>query len=230
MVLELSSSDARGLAIRAQGLSGRRHRNPLRLLRALGAVQIDTISVVARSHELVAFARLLPVSREDITTAFWGRGQTFEYWAHAACVLPLELWPLFAWRRRHYQRRFAERTPEQAEVLNRVRDRGALTIGELGGARLTRGWWEWSPFKAAAEQLLARGEVICTERRGFRRVYRLTEEAVPPALLADEPDDATCHAALVRLAAARMGVATMDELADYFRQPVASVRGAVEPG
>nr|MBA3908124.1 winged helix-turn-helix domain-containing protein [Pseudonocardiales bacterium] len=115
-------------------------------------------------------------------------------------------------------------------VLSRLRDAGPLTIGDLGGARTTPGWWEWSPHKAAVEELLARGEVACTERRGFRRVYRLAEQAIPAAQLADDPDDAACHAALVRLAASRLGVGTADDLADYFRLPVACVRGAVEVG
>jgi hypothetical protein len=143
-------------------------------------------------------------------------------------VLPLELWPWFAWRRRKFQRRYAERTPEQAEVLRRLRDLGAMTSTDLGGARVTPGWWEWSPLKTAVEQLLARGEVVCVERRGFRRVYRLAEQAIPTVALADDPDDATCHTALVQLAAARLGVATADDLAGYFSLPVAAIRKAAE--
>ncbi len=141
MAVELSRADARSLAIAAQVLSGRRHRDPLRLLQQLSAIQIDTISVIARSHELVAFSRLGPITRAELARAWWGRGRTFEYWAHAACVVPIELWPLFAWRRRRYQRRY-ERTSEQQEILARVRDLGAATIADLGGARITPGWWE----------------------------------------------------------------------------------------
>ena len=228
MPLELTGREARALAIRAQGLAGRRHRDPLRLLHTLAAVQIDTISILARSHELVAFSRLGPVTAEDITTGLWGRGRTFEYWAHAACVLPVELWPLFAWRRRRYQQRYADGTAAHSEILGRLRDEGALTIGDLGGARMSPGWWEWSPQKAAVEQLLARGDVVCTERRGFRRVYKLAEQALPARLLNEYLDDAACHAGLVQIAAARLGVATADDLADYFRLPVACVRGAAE--
>jgi uncharacterized protein YcaQ len=226
--LEISIADARRLAIVAQGLNGRRHRDPLRLLRRLSAIQIDTISVIGRSHELVAYSRLGPVSRAELARAWWGRGKTFEYWAHAASIVPLELWPLFAWRRRRYVRRHGPLTPEQREIIARLHDLGPLTIGELGGARIAPGWWEWSPIKSAVEHLLARGEVICTERRSFRRVYRLTAQAVPTELLATDPDDAACHAALVALAASHLGVATDDDLADYFRLPVAAIRSAAE--
>jgi hypothetical protein len=226
--LELSVADARRLAVVAQGLNGRRHRDPLRLLRRLSAIQIDTISVIARSHELVAFSRLGPVSRAELAQAWWGTGTTFEYWAHAACILPLELWPLFAWRRRRYARRHGELTAEQREIVAQLRDSGPRTVAELGGTRVTPGWWEWSPIKSAVEHLLARGEVVCTERRGFRRVYRLAEDAVPHTVLEIDLDDAACHAALVSLAASHLGVATDDDLADYFRLPVAAIRPAAE--
>lgn len=227
MVVELSNAEARSLAIAGQGLVGRRHRDPLRLLGQLSAIQIDTISVIARSHELVAFSRLGPVNRASLGRAWWETGRAFEYWAHAACLVPMELWPLFAWRRRRYLHRYA-RSPEQAEVLAKVRDLGAATIADLGGARITPGWWEWSPVKRTVEQLLARGEVVCTERRGFRRVYRLAEAAVPAELRAVDLDDTACFAGLAALAAAHMGVATDDDLADYFRMPIAAMRPAAE--
>ena len=72
------------------------------MLRRVGAVQLDTISVLARSHELVAYARLGPVSRPQIEQAYWHETKpaAFEYWAHAACVLPIEQWPYYAFRRR----------------------------------------------------------------------------------------------------------------------------------
>ena len=70
----LSAAEARRIALRAQGLLGapdRRGGVPA-MLRALGAVQLDTISVLARSHELVAYARLGPVKRSRIEDAYWG--------------------------------------------------------------------------------------------------------------------------------------------------------------
>jgi uncharacterized protein YcaQ len=70
----------------------------------LGAVQLDTISVLARSHELIAYARLGAISRAAIEAAYW-EGECFEYWSHAACILPASSWPLFAFRRRHHARR-----------------------------------------------------------------------------------------------------------------------------
>ena len=102
--LSLSADDVRLMTLRAQGLIGTESRRggvPA-MLRRLGAVQLDTISVLARSHELVAYARLGPVPRERIERAYWHprRPAAFEYWSHAACVLPIEEWPYYAFRRR----------------------------------------------------------------------------------------------------------------------------------
>src|SRR5947209_18333839 len=102
--VSLSAAEARRLVLAAQGVLGapdRRGGVPA-MLRRLGAVQLDTISVLARSHELTAYARLGSVGRAAVEAAFWG-GDAFEYWAHAACVLPLEEWPWFAFRRRKYR-------------------------------------------------------------------------------------------------------------------------------
>ena len=71
------------------------------MVRRLGAVQLDTISVLARSHELVAYARLGAIGRKRVERAYWGpKSETFEYWSHAACVLPLEDWPAYGFKRR----------------------------------------------------------------------------------------------------------------------------------
>jgi len=127
---ELTAEQARRIQLRAQGLLGRvatTHqggglrgdpgaRRALGTLRHLGAVQLDTISVLARSHELVAYARLGAVGRSSVERAYWSGTAAFEYWSHAACVLPIEDWPLYAFRRRAYvaRGRHWHSTPEQA--------------------------------------------------------------------------------------------------------------------
>jgi uncharacterized protein YcaQ len=104
--LELSSDEHRRLTLYSQGFLGaaaKRGGVP-GMLRRVRAVQLDTISVLARSHELVAYARLGPVGRAAVEAAYWPptKPQTFEYWAHAACILPIEDWPYYAWRRRAF--------------------------------------------------------------------------------------------------------------------------------
>ncbi|MGH8889333.1 MAG: DNA glycosylase AlkZ-like family protein, partial [Acidothermaceae bacterium] len=223
LAADLSADEARRLALRAQQLVGApdQRGGVSALVRTLGAVQLDTISVLARSHELIAYARLGAVGRAHVDAAYWGRGDTFEYWGHAASVLPLSEWPLFAFRRRHYRLRervWGEHAASTAAaVLERVRAEGPMTATDLGGAKKSTQWWGWSDIKRAAEFLLATGELICARRVGWRRVYDLPERVVPGALLHDDVDDDHCRLELVRRSARSLGVGTAADLADYFR-------------
>lgn len=227
-VAELSADEARRIALRAQGLLGApdRRGGVRGILRHLGAVQLDTISVLARSHELVPYARLGAVGRGAVESAYWGRDgdgrpHSFEYWSHAACVLPVEEWPHFAFRRRAYRARpmWNHELPEgaYAQVIKQLESEGPLTATELGGAKRTGEWWDWSASKVAVERALMYGEVVCVERRGWKRVYDLAERAVPEALLHDELDDTECVRRLVAQAGRALGVGTRSDIADYHR-------------
>ncbi|MFJ1588525.1 winged helix-turn-helix domain-containing protein [Streptomyces sp. NPDC088197] len=223
--LTLSADEARRLALRAQGFLGApdRRAGTRGVLRSLGAVQLDTISVLARSHELIPYARLGAVGREEVEEAYWSGDHAFEYWSHAACILPIEEWPHFAFRRRARRARGhrwhvledAERSC--AAVLDQLKAEGPLNSTQLGGAKNGGPWWDWSETKIAVEWLLDTGEVVCTRRRGWKRIYDLAERAVPDALLHDDLDDTECVRRLVVQAGAAMGVATRADLADYHR-------------
>jgi uncharacterized protein len=236
--LELSADEHRRLTLYGQGFLGsaaRRGGVP-GMLRRVRAVQLDTISVLARSHELVAYARLGPVGREAVEAAYWpsprmggsrppsplaSRPQTFEYWAHAACILPIEDWPYYAWRRRALtaQGQRWHKVSEQAcgEVLARLRDEGPLTATQLGGAKAGGPWWDWSEVKIAAEWLLDTGRAVCVRRTGWRRVYDLPQRAISKELLEAEPTDAQCLVHLVGATARALGVATHADLIEYQR-------------
>ena len=223
--LELSADEHRRLTLYGQGFLGaaaRRGGVP-GMLRRVRAVQLDTISVLARSHELVAYARLGPVGRDAVEAAYWpaAKPKTFEYWAHAACILPIEDWPYYAWRRRAFaaQGQRWHQVSEQAcaEVLGRLRDEGPLTATQLGGAKAGGPWWDWSEVKIAAEWLLDTGRAVCVRRTGWRRVYDLPERAIPEELLETEPTDAQCLVHLVGTTARALGVATHADLIEYQR-------------
>ena len=213
------------MTLRAQGLVGAdsRRGGVTAMLRRLGAVQLDTISVLARSHELVAYARLGPVGRERVERAYWHPRlpDAFEYWSHAACVLPIEEWPYYGFRRRALLargQRWHQSHPDVcAAVLARIRAEGPLTATELGGAKKGGPWWDWSDTKIAVEWLLDTGEVICVRRTGWRRVYDLPERVLPPELLAADPSDDECVIRLAAVAGRALGVATQADLADYQR-------------
>jgi uncharacterized protein len=232
---DLSLEQARRISLSAQGLRGARAGGGIAgMLRRLGAVQLDTISVLARSHELVTYARRGPTQRARIDQAFWGpKSSTFEYWSHAACVLPLEDWPAYAFKRRarlakgRRWHRLEDQEKSCREVLTRLGAEGPLTANELGGAKKGGTWWDWSETKIAAEWLLDIGQLVCRRRRGFQRVYDLAERAIPSDLLDQEWPDEECAAYLVAAAARSLGVATVADLAAYHGMLQAEVRHAL---
>jgi uncharacterized protein YcaQ len=220
---DFSLEQARSLAVAAQGLHTQ--SDPSRAeetLRGLGCIQLDTISVVRRSHELVQIARGVPVADAQQLISRATPPVLFEYWAHAASLIPLSLWPLFAFRRRHFAAQGWTGPSVDPDAVKHVRavltERTAVTISDLGGAKGS-GWERSSANKWALEWLLATGELACVHRRGWQRVYQRAEKIIPEDLLRAEPDDAECLHALTRLAVQALGVATTDDVADYFRLP-----------
>lgn len=198
------------------------------MLRHLGAVQLDTISVLARSHELVAYARFGAIGRRSVEDSYWASGLSFEYWSHAACILPMESWPLFEFRRRHYRRRGIRwhEVPESAvrDMRARLRSDGPLTTADIGGAKRGGEWWDWSEAKVAIEWLLDIGEAVVSRRVGWRREYDLAERAVPDELREPELGDEECLVALVADSARTLGVGTASDIADVHRLKTADVR------
>ncbi|HXZ65365.1 MAG TPA: crosslink repair DNA glycosylase YcaQ family protein [Streptosporangiaceae bacterium] len=221
----LTQDEARFIQLRAQGFIGAaaRRGGVQAMLRRVGAVQLDTISVLARSHELVAYARLGPIPRATIERAYWHPRQpaAFEYWSHAACVLPIEEWPYYEFRRRAFAARglrWHQSHPDVCErVLARIRAEGPLTATELGGAKKGGPWWDWSDTKIAVEWLLDTGAVACVRRVGWRRVYDLPERVVPAELLGKELTDDECLTRLAAVAGRALGVVADADLPDYQR-------------
>ena len=236
MAIHLSLDQAKALAISAQGLSGTPKTTSTKelaeILPTLGAVQLDTISTLARSHELVHYARSASVSRSQVEGALWADPpHTFEYWSHAACVLPMEMFPYFATRRRGFlQKKGTWNNMPSAKTIRTVKKRlseSSATATELGGAKNGGEWWDWSETKEALEWLLAIGDVVCTQRIGWRRVYSLTENSVPPHLQSSDtwvskngitgPSDDECITTLLLDSMRTLGVGTENDLIDVHR-------------
>jgi uncharacterized protein YcaQ len=225
MGLTLTPDEVRRITLRSQGFLGAASRRGgiAGMLNRVGGVQLDTISVLARSHELVAYARLGPIGRDRIERAYWNprKPTTFEYWAHAACILPIEEWPFYAFRRRAFRAKGLRwhKVSETAckQVLARLTADGPLTATELGGAKGGGPWWDWSEAKIAAEWLLDIGEVVCVRRAGWRRIYDLPERVLPPELLGGELTDQECLSRLLTVTARALGVVTRADAIDYHR-------------
>jgi uncharacterized protein YcaQ len=235
----LSAAQARRVAVAATGLAGPRPERPdLRrlkvMVRRLNLVQIDSVNVLARAHYLPGWSRLGAYDPADLDRLAYRRRDLFEYWAHEASLLPVELEPLLRWRKTAARRHegmwggvtaVAKARPDLVDaVLARIADEGALAASDFGD-RALGSWWGWSDTKRALEYLFWSGQLAVAERRrSFERVYDLPERVLPAAILdLPTPQEGAARRQLLLLAARALGVATAPDLADYFRQtmPVA---------
>lgn len=223
---DLSLAQARAVAVASQGVHNAHQPVPASsVLDKLACIQLDSIAVVRRSHELVLLARHVPDAQARTFLDPREPPRHFEYWAHAASVVPVTLWPYFALRRRRFRSqgwRGPKVDPAACDVVRAaVAEQGQVTISDLGGAKGS-GWERSAPAKWAVEWLLATGELVCLARRRFSRIYQ--SAAALPAAVQHDADDDECVAQLVQVALDALGVGTSADIADYFRLPHPVVR------
>ncbi|MDO8120003.1 crosslink repair DNA glycosylase YcaQ family protein [Isoptericola sp. b490] len=251
---ELSLSQARRTALRAQGLDRPRRpragdgpsmRHLMAVVERTGLLQIDSVNVLARAHLMPAFSRLGPYDVSLIDRASGRRPRRLvEAWAHEASYVPPSTWPMLGWQRRSWRDRWwgerdgfvREHARELDEVRRMVRDEGPVTARQVHARFADHhphtggGWWDWSVAKRALERLFFVGEVAVAGRTtSFERRYDLPARVLPPDVLAaPEPAEADAVRALVEIAARAHGVATVGCLADYFRMSTARAAAAAD--
>ncbi len=152
----------------------------------MSCIQLDSISAVERSHR-IALASRAGIYKQGVVSRLLAHGRIFEYWAHEACLLPVEDWPLFVSAMRSGGRRWygeVEKThPHLAdEILAEIRARGPLASRHFEGST-EGGMWNWKPAKAMLERLWNRGDLVVSGRQGFQRLYELPERVIPRAVL-----------------------------------------------
>ena len=192
----------------------------------LGFVQVDSVNTLARAHDLILWSRRQQYRPAALSNLVQSRGG-FEHWTHDASVISMQSFPMWrykfardkahmdakwpAWRREGFREQLDE-------VRKQITENGQCTSMDVGKdeARGSGGWWDWHPSKTALEYLWRSGELAVCHRKGFRKVYDLTERIIPPEQLnahVSEHDmiDWACSTALDRL-----GFATSGELAAFY--------------
>jgi uncharacterized protein YcaQ len=223
-VVALEPAAARRLAVARQGFASRARRATTAEVEAtierLGAVQLDSVTAVDRAHRLTLAARVgrLP---DEALNRLRRSGRVFEYWAHEACLLPVADYPYF--RRQMVDQEhhpwfdgILETHADLArQILRDVEEHGPRSARAYGGAGT--GYWQWTPAKKVFETLWTTGQLAVRERRGFERIYDLTERVIPAAQLGEPPDAEACLRHFVRRTVRARGVVTRARLADYYR-------------
>lgn len=230
------AATARRLLLGAQGLldEPRRKATPdvlYDLIERMGFVQIDSINIIARAQHLTLASRLQGY-RPALLERLLERERTlFEHWTHDASAIPTVWYPQWKPRFERYRLRVLEHPwwlervgPDPKSLFDHVRQRilheGPLMTKDFEDERpagTDKTWWGWKPHKAALEYLWRTGELAIARRINFHKVYDLAERVLPaahhaPAPSAGEHLDWACRTALERL-----GIASADELAGFWR-------------
>jgi uncharacterized protein len=188
----------------------------------LACVQLDSIAAVARSHRLTLFSRVGSYPPGTVS-ALLGSGRLFEFWAHEACLLPIEMWPLmrpFMHQTHRWWGPIIERDPALAdEVMGTIRERGALGSRDFEGPASGVGMWNnLKPAKRMLEALWNAGELVIAGRQGFQRLYDLPERVLPDAVLgAPVPDESEALQRLVVRAVRARGALTEAGVVEHWR-------------
>ncbi len=228
----INNSQARRYALAAQGFGEGRPggrvdvRHYRKVIERVGLIQLDSVNVFSRAHFMPFFSRLGRYDRDGLDRWLWRSGELFEYWGHEASLIPVDQYPLFRWRMdQELNWRAMKRLQEQQpgyidDVLDQVEERGPLRTIELHdpGERQNRTMWNWSHGKLALEVLFLQGKVTTADRPNFNRIYDMTDRVIAqehldaPVVSRDES-----QSALLMQAARLMGLATADDLGDYYR-------------
>ena len=209
------------------GTAGRgRHRQRAAahaVIRRFGYLQLDTVSIAgARSHALVLLSRLDGFDAALAEQLLQPGEPLFEYWGHEASWMPLDLYPLFEFRRqglrrsRHWKHWMQGQSAFARDIVQRVRDTGPIRSADLDG-KGEGGWWGHKPAKRVVVALWWSGDLAIRERASFQRTFDLPERVIPHALRDThvERHDAVRH--LLRLALDGHGWASVGTLAATWR-------------
>lgn len=230
----LSNNDARRIFLDRHLLCSRpsgtgRGRDLLSVIEDLGFVQLDSVNTLARAHDLILFTRRNRYRPKNLRKLYDHDRALFEHWTHDAAVIPKAFYPHWKLRFHRDTERLRERWAKWREpgyekqfqpVLDHIREHGPVCSADFAPkeGKKSGGWWDWHPSKTALEYLWRTGALAVTSRRGFQKVYDLTDRVIEEQFHATSTDptpestiDWKCANALDRL-----GFATPGELAAFW--------------
>jgi hypothetical protein len=203
-------------------------RRLARFVEDVGGLQMDSINVLERAHYLTVWSRFGPYDRAWLDRIVYRRRLLFEYWAHAACLVPTTMLPW--WRRAMLDYRgrhtgWSDWLRRNARVLARVKASVAAN-GPMGNADFdgrrpagAAGWWSWRPVQHALHHLWMSGALTIHSRQHFHKRYDLLERALPAVAACAAVSAAEFQRWHVERSLHAMGVATEQDLAGYLTFP-----------
>jgi uncharacterized protein YcaQ len=235
--LSLDRATARSLALRAAAGFPSRYgaglEGVLEAIESIGFVQIDTISVVERAHHHILWSRVPGYGRDMLASLEGDPRRILEYWAHAACYIPMRDYRFCLPRMERVRTQghdwFRCEEAVVAWVRDRIRAEGPLEAADFedSGSGKRGGWWDHKPAKQALEYLHQAGELVTATRTGFRKLYDLAERHIEAAVDSRMPTEAEMGDWYVRSAARAYGLFARDEIAYQRKELLGGVDAAL---
>lgn len=226
--MEITKKAARRLMIMKQGITGFPESvskdNVYETIKNLGCLQIDTISVVERAHYLTLWSRLGNYEKGHLDELAYRDKKLFEYWAHAACFVPLEDYRYYLHamdvRKDEMKAGFVKWTGKDEEVLDqvfqRIKNEGPLSSKDFEGPKRKGGWWNRKAEKMAMDYMYGAGILMVSDRVNFRRYYDLPENVLPSNINLDKPSNDERLDYFMHKTMDCLGVAKADEFRKYY--------------
>ncbi len=224
-MVEISNQTAQKFIIEEQGLGAINcFDDVLSVAKKIHNIQIDTISVVARSHDLILFNRIDDYQEKDVWK-WLNEKKLFEFWSHAMCLMPFEEYPFYAWKMKYNQKNMPSWWKKWVKINQSVMDRVYSHVKKNGLTSSTdfkkekptksEGWWDWKTEKMALESLFLQGKLLVAYRKNFQKTFDLSENVVPAGIDIEPMSDDLLPGYLTKTILSSIGIANKDELKTY---------------
>ncbi len=214
----LSQKEAIAISLNAQGIGnsfGKGKTGALNTIRHLGYVQLDTLAVVARAHHHTLWLRTENYNENNLNELMREK-KIFEYWSHAAAFLPMDDFRFSLVRKNEFilgrEHWFAKDKKIHKYVLDKIKAEGPLQSRDFETDKRRGSWFDWKPAKIALEQLFQDGSLMIVERKGFQKVYDLTERVLPVSINTSLPSQEELAGYLIHSAIRANGIASLKDM------------------
>jgi uncharacterized protein YcaQ len=216
-------NDARRIIYHSQQLTPKKKSetvnkiNLYKIIEKLSYLQIDTISVVERSHHHILWSRMPGYKKEMLDELLEKDKLIFEYWSHAAAFLPMSDYKFSLIRKRSFAKKNKTWRSDYKKlvkyVLDRIKSEGPLQSRDFEDKKTgDSGWWNWKPSKDALDYLFHTGELMISKRKGFQKVYDLTERVLPDFADTNIPSESEFYKYLINRSVNSNGITRKNEI------------------
>ena len=237
--LTASLESVRRLVVTNQHLAGKlpsrfTPESLLSVVRDLGYVQWDPVSIVAPSHLLTLWARLGDFRPSLLERLLWQDKMLFEHWTPMASLVLTEDYPLYLSLMRRYpesltrswgnhreraKKFLREHSDLRRKILHELK-KGPRSIGDFEDHQRTKR--KEAAFEASSDvsqmlfHLLMSGEVMVVGHQGSQNVWGLADEFLPEWVDRHPLSEEDFEAEAARRALRALGAATPREIVYYF--------------